>query len=69
MAFELRPSQGTMFRNDRKQGERDPDYRGTIVDPNGNEYKLSGWKKTSSKGVTYLSLAMTPKTETARNDW
>jgi hypothetical protein len=35
-----------------------------IIDGDGREYKLSGWKKASAKGVTYLSLAMTPKAET-----
>jgi hypothetical protein len=35
MAFELKPGQGSMFKNDRKQGERDPDYKGSVIDTNG----------------------------------
>jgi uncharacterized protein (DUF736 family) len=61
MAFELKPGQGSLFKNDRKSGDKDPDYKGSAVDTNGNEFWLSGWKKTSSKGTTYLSLSMKPK--------
>jgi uncharacterized protein (DUF736 family) len=43
----------TLFTNDKK-ADKHPDYRGEI-NVNGIEYKLSAWKKTSSKGVVYLS--------------
>jgi uncharacterized protein (DUF736 family) len=61
MAFELKPGQGSLFKNDRKSGDKDPDYKGSVVDATGNEFWLNGWKKTSSKGVTYLSLSMKAK--------
>ena len=51
---------GALFRNDRKQAEKQPDYKGEL-DVAGNQYWVSAWLKTSGQGVKYLSLAVTPK--------
>jgi len=63
MAFQMKPGSGSLFKNDRKDGDNAPDYKGSIVDPEGNEFWLNGWRKTSTRGVTYLSLSMKPKTD------
>jgi len=55
---------GALFRNDDKQSDKHPDYRGPI-NVNGAEYWISGWLKTSKKGVKFMSLAVTPKDEAA----
>lgn len=51
---------GALFRNDRKETDKHPDYRGEI-NVGGTDYWLSAWLKTSSKGAKFMSLAVTPK--------
>jgi uncharacterized protein (DUF736 family) len=51
-------NRGAMFRNDRKkEGSKEPDYRGTL-NVAGTDYELAGWKRTSKKGVAFLSLTI-----------
>jgi uncharacterized protein (DUF736 family) len=53
---------GILFKNDRKEKETHPDYKGSIT-INGVEHWLSGWKKQGKKG-TFLSLSIgEPKQE------
>lgn len=52
---------GLLFKNDKKQKNTDSDYNGTVV-IEGNTYWINGWKNTSKKGDTYLSLRLKPKT-------
>ena len=56
---------GALFLNDRKNTDKHPDYKGSIEDDNGREFWVSGWIKTSGKGAKYLSLALTPKDDSA----
>lgn len=51
---------GALFRNDRKETDKHPDYRGEI-NVDGVDYWISSWLKTSSKGTKFMSLAVTPK--------
>jgi hypothetical protein len=53
-------NRGALFRNEQKDGENDRDYSGTL-NVGGVEYWLSGWVKTSKKGVKFLSLVVKPK--------
>ena len=51
-------NRGVLFNNrDRKSSERDRDYGGK-VNVEGKEYWLSGWIKTSKKGLKFLSLSL-----------
>src|SRR5271163_5372857 len=45
MAFQMKPGSGSLFKNDRKDGDNAPDYKGSIVDPEGNEFWLNGWRQ------------------------
>ena len=51
---------GALFRNDRKETDKHPDYRGEI-NVGGTDYWISAWLKTSGKGTNFMSLAVTPK--------
>lgn len=54
-------NRGVLFKNDRKEKETHPDYRGRI-DVGGVEYWLDAWIKTSQKdGKKFMSLSIKPK--------
>jgi len=57
---------GVLFKNDRKETEKHPDYKGSI-NIEGTEYWLSGWKKESKKGPL-LSLSVQPKDDAPRGN-
>lgn len=58
---------GALFKNEEKQKDAHPDYRGSI-NVGGTEYWLSGWVKKSKKGSTYMSLSVQPKEQKGRGD-
>lgn len=53
---------GALFKNNKKQTEKHPDYTGTI-NVGGQEFWISSWIKESAKGVKYMSLSVSPKEE------
>jgi hypothetical protein len=61
MAFTLKPGQGSLHKNDRKESEKHSDYNGSVVAPDGTEYWLDGWKKTSKDRKAWLSLSLKAK--------
>jgi hypothetical protein len=65
MAYELRDGQGTLFRNERKETEKHPDYTGSIKLPDGSECWLSGWIKQGAKGKFFSLQIGKPKNEAA----
>ncbi len=50
---------GALFKNDKKETPKHPDYRGKI-NVEGTEYWLSAWVKDGKNGK-YMSLSVTPK--------
>ena len=56
---------GVLFRNDRKESQKQPHYKGSC-EINGVEYWISSWMNESSKGVKYMSLKFSPKEEQQR---
>jgi hypothetical protein len=54
MAYEHREGQGALFKNDKKESDKHPDYKGNIM-LGGVVYEIAGWKKDGGKG-TFLSL-------------
>lgn len=52
---------GVLFKNDKKETEKHPDYKGNC-EVDGVEYWLSAWIKTGKKGK-FMSLAFTPRDE------
>jgi uncharacterized protein (DUF736 family) len=58
MAYEQKPGQGSIFKNEKKAKDTHPDYNGTILDPNGNKWDLSLWVKESTTGKKYFSVSV-----------
>ncbi len=54
MTYEMKPGQGSLFRNNKEGNEKRPDYRGQM-NVGGQLYDVSGWIKEGSKGK-WMSL-------------
>lgn len=65
MAYEQREGQGSLFKNDRKETDKHPDYTGSVT-IGGKQYWLSGWIKEFESGKKWLSLAAKPKDAPAK---
>ena len=66
MAYEQRDNSGSLFKNDKKESEKHPDYTGNgMID--GKEYRLSAWIKIGKNGK-FMSLAFTLKDEVKKAD-
>lgn len=74
MAYEVKPNTGNLFHQKVKKNPKAPDYTGELlidldvleVKNNKVKVRIAGWKKTSEKGTTYLSLnvdTFKPKSE------
>jgi hypothetical protein len=60
MAYEPKPGQFTLFKNDRKEKDSHPDYKGDGMDLDGNPVWVSAWIKSGNKGK-FMSCSMQPK--------
>jgi uncharacterized protein (DUF736 family) len=49
---------GVLFKNDKGDNEKRPDYTGTIELQNGKKMRLAAWVRESQKGQKFLSLKM-----------
>jgi hypothetical protein len=57
--MEKRDNSGVLFKNENKDNEKKPDYKGSIM-VEGNEYWLSAWIKEGKSGK-FMGLALSPK--------
>ena len=57
--MEKRDNSGVLFKNDKKDTEKHPDYKGNIM-VDGNEYWLSAWIKEGKTGK-FMGLAVSPR--------
>lgn len=62
MNYEHKKNKGSLFKNDKKELETHPDYKGS-GDYEGEQCWISAWMSKTKDGVPYLSLSFTPKTE------
>jgi hypothetical protein len=58
MAYEMRAGSGSLFKNDYKEKETQPDLKGKVMLPNGEVRWISAWKKTTGAGAPWLSLSV-----------
>lgn len=63
MSYEQKPGQGSLFKNDKKLTEQHPDYKGSIMLPDGTECWISGWVKRPEGKTPFMSLSIQHKTE------
>jgi len=57
--MEKRDNTGVLFKNDRKEEPKHPDYKGSLI-VGGQEYWLSAWIKEGKSGK-FMGLALSPK--------
>ena len=55
MAFEQKDFTGALFKNDKGDNEKRPDYRGTALIA-GVEYQIASWIAESKYGKKYMQL-------------
>lgn len=55
MTFTPKPGHGSLFRNDKKSKDIQPDYKGSLCLPDGSTVQIAGWIKQGAKGK-YLAL-------------
>ena len=56
MAYEQKPNSGSLFKNDKKETDKHPEYTGTWVDASGKKYRLAAWVKEGKSGK-FFSLS------------
>lgn len=57
--FELRPNSGTLFKNDRKETDKHPDYKGQIFIEGVGLKEISGWIRPMRDGKgKWMSLTI-----------
>ena len=60
MAYEPKDMSGSLFRNDRKESDSHPDYKGSAL-INGVDHWLDAWINKDRNGNSYMSLKLKPK--------
>jgi len=61
MAYEVKPNTGSLFKNDKKETDSHPDYKGSGLIDGVGEVWLDAWINTSGNGTKYMSLKFKPK--------
>jgi uncharacterized protein (DUF736 family) len=57
MSYEHKNGNGSLFKNEYKKSDAQPDYQGTIKLPDGTDQQISAWVKDGTKGK-YFSLKL-----------
>ena len=61
MAYEHKPGSGSMFKNDKKESNNHPDYKGDIMLPDGTMAWLDAWVKKPEGKKPFLSVSLKVK--------
>lgn len=68
MAYEQKPNTGSLFKNDRKETDNHPDYKGSALIDGLGECWLDAWINTAKDGSKYMSLKIKPKNGNGLHD-
>tara|TARA_R100001377_G_scaffold16197_1_gene8245 strand:- start:9999 stop:10199 length:201 start_codon:yes stop_codon:yes gene_type:complete len=60
MAYEVKDMTGSIFTNQGKEKENQPDFTGSFR-IKGVDYSVAGWKKTAKTGLEYTSYKIEDK--------
>lgn len=61
MAYEHKAGELTLFKNERKENDRQPDYKGRGCGLDGQPLEIAGWLRQGQRG-TFLSIRIsTPR--------
>lgn len=58
MAYEMRPGKGSLFRNENRTEEKQPNAKGMIMLPNGEVRWISAWTGVTRAGEKWQSLSI-----------
>jgi lambda repressor-like predicted transcriptional regulator len=56
MAYEMRPGQGSAFKNDKKTEDWHPAYKGKVMLPDGSTHWLDITPKKTKAGETWVAI-------------
>ena len=60
MAFEMKPGQGSAFKNDKKELEWHADYKGKVMLPDGSTAWIDLTRKKTIEGVPWIQVKIRP---------
>ena len=63
MSYTHKSGTGTIFKNDTKTADTHPDYKGSVVTPDGVECWINLWVKRSTDKPPFFSVSIKPKVE------
>lgn len=58
MSYEMKPGQGSLFKNDKKTNDKQPTLKGKVMLPDGSVHWVSAWSKRTSAGEPWISLSI-----------
>jgi hypothetical protein len=68
MAYEMKPGQGSAFKNEKKTEDWHPPYRGKVMLPDGSVHWLDVTPKKTAKGDTWVAVKVGNKVQDAASD-
>tara|TARA_R110001599_G_scaffold252043_1_gene452114 strand:- start:35 stop:304 length:270 start_codon:yes stop_codon:yes gene_type:complete len=66
MEYQRKNNEGALFKNDKKETDSHPDYKGSAI-INDSDYWVSGWINVSSAGAKYMKFSYTAKEQVHNN--
>lgn len=66
MAYEHKPGSASMFKNDRKEKDTHPDYKGDGMLPDGTLVWVDAWVKKPDGKKPFMSISIKPKQQSGQ---
>jgi uncharacterized protein (DUF736 family) len=66
MEYEKKDNSGALFKNDKKESDSHPDYKGSAM-IDGSDYWVNGWINTSKAGTKYMKFSYSAKEQVHAN--